>query len=70
MENLVKTANLNSHTILITNDWIAMIKRSNDDLYGYSINGLGFAGYILVTKNSDISFLKRYGPEKLLENFI
>ena len=58
------------HNILITNDWIAIIKRKNDHLHGFSINGLGFAGYLLVTEHSNIDYLKKYGPEKLLENFV
>ena len=58
------------YNLLITNNWIAIIKRSKDHLYGFSINGLGFAGYLLVTEKSDIEYLKKYGPEKLLENFV
>ena len=58
------------HILLITNKWIAIIKRKNDHIHGFSINGLGFAGYLLVTENSNINYLKKLGPEKLLENFV
>ena len=58
------------HNILITNNWIAIIRRRFDHLHGFSINGLGFAGYLLVTEKSDIKYLKQFGPEKLLENFV
>ena len=58
------------YNLLITNKWIAIIKRSNDHIHGFSINALGFAGYLLVTEKSDINYLKKYGPEKLLENFV
>jgi len=58
------------YNILITNKWIAIIKRKNDNLHGFSINGLGFAGYLLVTEKSNINYLKKFGPEKLLENFV
>ena len=58
------------YNILITNKWIAIIKRKYDHVHGFSINGLGFAGYLLVTKKSNINYLKKYGPEKLLENFV
>ena len=58
------------HNILITNEWIAVIKRKKDHVHGFSINGLGFAGYILVTEKSNLNYLKKYGPEKLLENFV
>jgi len=58
------------YNILITNKWIAIIRRRFDHLHGFSINGLGFAGYLLITKKSDINYLKNNGPEKLLENFV
>ena len=58
------------HNILITNNWIAIIKRRQDQIQGFSVNGLGFAGYLLVTDKSNINYLKKYGPEKLLENFV
>ena len=59
-----------SHNILITDNWITIIKRMHDHIHGISINGLGFAGYILVTEKSNISYLKKFGPEKLLENYV
>jgi len=58
------------YNILITNKWIAIIKRKKDHIQGFSINGLGFAGYILVTRKSNIDYLKKNGPEKLLEEFV
>ena len=58
------------HNILITNNWIAIIKRKFDHLHGLSVNGLGFAGYLLITEKSDINYLKKIGPEKLLEDFV
>ena len=58
------------YNLLITNNWIAIIKRKNDHIHGFSINGLGFAGYLLVTEKSNINYLKKFGPEKLLENFV
>ncbi len=58
------------YNLIFTNKWMALIKRKRDNIHGISINALGFAGYILVTENSNITYLKKYGPEKLLENFI
>ena len=58
------------YNLIFTNKWMILIKRKTDNLLGISINALGFAGYILVTKKSDIKYLKRFGPEKLLENFL
>tara|TARA_B100000941_G_C28458228_1_gene529163 strand:- start:375 stop:1205 length:831 start_codon:yes stop_codon:yes gene_type:complete len=58
------------YNVLITNNWIAIIRRSFDHVHGFSINGLGFAGYLLITEKSDTNYLKKFGPEKLLENFV
>ena len=58
------------YNILITNKWIAIIKRKKDHIHGFSINGLGFAGYLLATEKSNINYLKKFGPEKLLESFV
>ena len=58
------------YNLLITNKWIAVIKRKYDHIHGFSINGLGFAGYLLVTEKSNINYLRKFGPEKLLESFV
>ena len=58
------------YNLIFTNSWMVLIKRKIDNLYGISINALGFAGYILVTEKSNITYLKKLGPEKLLENFL
>ena len=58
------------YNLLITNRWIALIKRANDKIFGFSVNALGFAGYLLVTEKSDTRYLKLNGPEILLENFV
>ena len=58
------------YNILITDNWMAIIRRRFDHLHGFSVNGLGFAGYLLITEESDINYLKMFGPEKLLENFV
>ena len=58
------------YNILITNNWIAIIKRKYDHVHGFSVNGLGFAGYLIFPEKSNIVYLKKYGPEKLLENFV
>ena len=59
-----------AYNLLMTNKWLAIIKRSRDNVKGFSVNGLGFAGYLLVTDLSNISYLKKNGPEQLLERFI
>ncbi len=58
------------YNLIFTDRWMIIIKRKTDNLFGISINALGFAGYILVTENSDIKYLRELGPEKLLEAFL
>ena len=58
------------YNLIFTNNWMLLIKRKTDNLFGISLNALGFAGYLLVTEKSDIRYLKKNGPEKLLENFL
>ena len=58
------------YNLIFTDKWLIIIKRKTDNLFGISINALGFAGYILVTENSDIKYLRELGPEKLLEDFL
>ena len=58
------------YNLIFTDNWMVLIKRKTDNLHGISINALGFAGYILVTNKSDIKYLKKFGPEQLLENLL
>ncbi len=58
------------YNLLISNNWIALIRRSQDNSMGFSINALGFAGYLLATNKSNIKWLDKYGPEKLLEGVV
>ena len=58
------------YNLIFTDKWMFLVKRGIDNLYGISINALGFAGYILVTKKSNTNYLKLFGPEKFLANFI
>ncbi len=57
---------LKPYNLLITSDWIALIKRVRDRSNGFSINALGFAGYFLGTDKSDVDTLIKFGPEKIL----
>ena len=58
---------LKPYNLLITNNWMALIKRVCDESLGFSINALGFAGYLLGTEESDIDWLYKNGPEDLLK---
>ena len=61
---------LKPYNLLITSEWIALIKRKTDRSNGFSINALGFAGYFLGTKRSDVDTLIKFGPEKILKDVI
>ena len=43
------------------------MRRRRDDWAGFSVNGLGFAGYLLVTDRADLHWLRAQGPWALLE---
>ncbi|WP_269612871.1 ATP adenylyltransferase [Prochlorococcus marinus] len=61
---------LKPYNLLITSEWIALITRKTDKSNGFSINALGFAGYFLGTKRSDVDTLIKFGPEKILKDVI
>ena len=61
---------LKPYNLLITSKWIALITRKTDRSNGFSINALGFAGYFLGTKRSDVDTLIKFGPERILMDVI
>ena len=58
------------YNLLLTPQWMAMVRRRQEGAAGFSINALGFAGYLLATANSDLNWLKTHGPEALLREVI
>ena len=66
----VNSKPLKPYNLLITREWIALILRKTDRSNGFSINALGFAGYFLGTKRSNVDTLIKFGPEKILMNVI
>ena len=61
---------LHPYNLLITNDWIALIRRSTHKSFGFKINALGFAGYFLATKNSNTDILIKSGPDEILNQVV
>ena len=61
---------LKPYNLLITSNWIALITRKTERSNGFSINALGFAGYFLGTKRSDVDTLIKFGPERILKDVI
>ena len=58
------------YNLLISPEWIALIKRSSEFTHGFSLNALAFAGYLLSTDNQGQKWLEQNGPIKLLENVV
>ena len=50
----------------MTRSWLALIRRSQDEIHGFSVNALGFAGYLLATDRSDLPWLRTHGGDQLL----
>ncbi|KZR88021.1 ATP adenylyltransferase [Synechococcus sp. MIT S9509] len=58
------------YNLLLTQSWMALIKRSQDQVRGFSVNALGFAGYLLATQRSDLAWLQSHGGEQLLRQVV
>jgi len=58
------------YNLLLTQSWMALIRRSQDEILGFSVNALGFAGYLLATDRSDLSWLQTHGGEQLLRQVV
>ncbi|WP_114992868.1 ATP adenylyltransferase [Synechococcus sp. UW179A] len=58
------------YNLLLTRSWMALIRRSRDRVKGFSVNALGFAGYLLATQRSELAWLKSHGGEQLLRQVV
>ena len=58
------------YNLLFGDQWMALVKRARDEVHGYSVNALGFAGYLLSTERSDRTWLRANGPEALLNSVV
>ena len=55
-----------AYNLLLSRDWMAMVRRRTEGIRGFSVNALGFAGSLLSTETSDRAWIKQSGPEALL----
>ncbi len=55
------------YNLLFDDQWFLTVRRQRDDWAGFSVNALGFAGYLLVTDRADLDWLRARGPWALLE---
>jgi ATP adenylyltransferase len=56
------------YNLLFDDDWFLMVRRRREHGAGFSVNGLGFAGYLLCTQSSDLEWLRQHGPWTLLHS--
>ncbi|MFM9087139.1 MAG: DUF4922 domain-containing protein [Cyanobium sp.] len=54
------------YNLVFDDSWFLTIRRVKEHCAGFSVNGLGFAGFLLCTAHSDLAWLKAHGPWALL----
>lgn len=55
------------YNLLFDGQWFMTVHRRQEHWAGFSVNALGFAGYLLVTEQSDEDWLQWHGPLALLQ---
>jgi ATP adenylyltransferase len=55
------------YNLLFNDDWFLTVRRTKEHCAGFSLNALGFAGYLLSTEASDRAWLAQHGPWELLQ---
>ncbi|MEB3306718.1 MAG: DUF4922 domain-containing protein [Cyanobacteriota bacterium] len=56
------------YNLLFSDQWFMTVRRRCEHQAGFSINALGFAGYLLATQRSQLDWLLEHGPWKLLQD--
>jgi sulfate adenylyltransferase (ADP) / ATP adenylyltransferase len=54
------------YNLLFSDHWFLMVRRRVEQMAGFSVNALGFAGYLLLTSQSDLAWFRHHGPWSLL----
>jgi ATP adenylyltransferase len=57
---------LMAYNLLISREWFVTIPRRCEGLQGFSLNALGYAGYLLATSDSNLEWLRTNGAASLL----
>lgn len=55
-----------AYNLLFDDDWFLTVRRIREHGAGFSVNALGFAGFLLCTEAADRDWLERHGPWSLL----
>ena len=56
------------YNLLFDDQWFLTVRRIREHGAGFSVNALGFAGFLLSTEGSDTGWLEAHGPWSLLEH--
>ena len=56
-----------AYNLLLSREWMAIVRRRREGIRGFSVNALGFAGSLLSTEASDRQWIQDSGPEALLK---
>ena len=56
-----------AYNLLLSRQWMAIVRRRRAGIRGFSVNALGFAGSLLSTEASDRQWIQDSGPEALLQ---
>ena len=57
---------LHPYNLLFDDQWFLTVRRRQEHAAGFSVNALGFAGFLLQTQHSDLAWLECHGPWALL----
>ena len=63
-------AQLGPYNLLLTRRWMLLIPRSRETVAGIGVNGLGFAGSLLVRTPEEMAYLRRRTPLLLLRDVV
>jgi len=55
------------YNVLLDRHWLMTVRRTREHWAGFSVNALGFAGYLLIAEQADQAWLEREGPLPLLQ---
>jgi len=56
-----------AYNLLLSDHWLLSVRRRCEHGHGFSVNALGFAGYLLVTERSDLPWMRTAGAWRLLD---
>ena len=55
------------YNLIFSDHWFLTVRRQREHVAGFSVNALGFAGYLLLSERSELAWLQREGPWALLQ---